>query len=92
MVDRSNCFSILTNKSYKIKKTRGHIYISNDTINMATICTYRKNNVYVSLAIVVFIKTLDKLIKKPWIMLRIHSNSNNPICSILSNNKWNDSK
>ncbi|MCI8518820.1 MAG: hypothetical protein HFJ51_01500 [Clostridia bacterium] len=47
---------------------------------------------FVMLAIVVFIKTLDKLIKKPWIMLRIHSNSNNPICSILSNNKWNDSK
>lgn len=49
MVVRGSCFSVFANKSYKIKKTRGYIYISNDSINMATLCTYRKNNVHVSL-------------------------------------------
>lgn len=47
---------------------------------------------FVMLAIVVLIKALDKLVKKPWIMMRLYSNSNSAIWSILSNNKRNDSK
>lgn len=41
---------------------------------------------FMMLAIVVFIKTLDKLIKHNWIMLRIYCNYNCSIFSILSNN------